>query len=236
MKVGLQLPRYSSVLPWPANDAVTQWLLKPYSLSLLDTFPPHPLPSPSTRLWPFFVSRILYVSIDSNTPDLGPIQDYRPHVFFFYFVYLIIIAFFMINIFVGFVIVTFQSEGEASFQDCALDKNQVTLVYSEISILCAQLLFWEDQTTNDVDLFCSVTVYSMPSMPSLSEDTFLKTRSNTDCGLLPPPRSVNTPSLPPSCSTRPRSPWSSTTNPPPTQTSWTCSTCSSPTSSSSNAS
>merc|ERR1719295_994177 len=67
---------------------------------------------------------ILYVSIDSNTPDLGPIQDYRPHVFFFYFVYLIIIAFFMINIFVGFVIVTFQSEGEASFQDCALDKNQ----------------------------------------------------------------------------------------------------------------
>ena len=33
----------------------------------------------------------------------------------------------MINIFVGFVIVTFQSEGEASFQDCALDKNQVRL-------------------------------------------------------------------------------------------------------------
>merc|ERR1719312_2371778 len=67
---------------------------------------------------------ILYVSIDSNTPDLGSIQDYRPYVFFFYFVYLIIIAFFMINIFVGFVIVTFQSEGEAAFQDCALDKNQ----------------------------------------------------------------------------------------------------------------
>merc|ERR1711970_1531073 len=67
---------------------------------------------------------ILYVSIDSNEADYGPKQDYRPHVFFFYFVYLIIIAFFMINIFVGFVIVTFQSEGEASFQDCALDKNQ----------------------------------------------------------------------------------------------------------------
>ena len=33
----------------------------------------------------------------------------------------------MINIFVGFVIVTFQSEGEASFQDCALDKNQVRI-------------------------------------------------------------------------------------------------------------
>ena len=68
---------------------------------------------------------ILYVSIDSNEADVGPKQDYRPYVFFFYFVYLIIIAFFMINIFVGFVIVTFQSEGESSFQDCALDKNQV---------------------------------------------------------------------------------------------------------------
>jgi len=67
---------------------------------------------------------ILYVSIDSNEADVGPKQDYRPYVFFYYFVYLIIIAFFMINIFVGFVIVTFQSEGEASFQDCALDKNQ----------------------------------------------------------------------------------------------------------------
>ena len=70
--------------------------------------------------------RILYVSIDSNEADIGPKQDYRPYVFFFYFVYLIIIAFFMINIFVGFVIVTFQSEGESAFQDCALDKNQVT--------------------------------------------------------------------------------------------------------------
>lgn len=71
------------------------------------------------------IFRILYVSIDSNEADIGPKQDYRPHVFFFYFVYLIIIAFFMINIFVGFVIVTFQSEGESAFQDCALDKNQV---------------------------------------------------------------------------------------------------------------
>jgi len=67
---------------------------------------------------------ILYVSIDSNEADMGPIKDFRPEVFFYYFIYLIIIAFFMINIFVGFVIVTFQNEGEAAFQDCALDKNQ----------------------------------------------------------------------------------------------------------------
>merc|ERR1719427_2270439 len=67
---------------------------------------------------------ILYVSIDSNEADVGPKQDYRPIVFMFYFVYIIILAFFMINIFVGFVIVTFQSEGEADFKDCPLDKNK----------------------------------------------------------------------------------------------------------------
>ena len=64
------------------------------------------------------------MSIDSNTADGGPVENYRPDVFLFYFVYIIILAFFMINIFVGFVIVTFQSEGEADFKDCPLDKNQ----------------------------------------------------------------------------------------------------------------
>merc|ERR1719431_993506 len=44
---------------------------------------------------------ILYVSIDSNEADVGPKQDFRQSVFFFYFIYLIIIAFFMINIFVS---------------------------------------------------------------------------------------------------------------------------------------
>ena len=68
---------------------------------------------------------ILYVSIDSNAPDIGPIHNYRPYVAIFYFIYIIIIAFFMVNIFVGFVIVTFQSEGESAFKHCELDKNQV---------------------------------------------------------------------------------------------------------------
>ena len=40
------------------------------------------------------------------------------------FIYIIIIAFFMINIFVGFVIVTFQNEGESAYKNCELDKNQ----------------------------------------------------------------------------------------------------------------
>ena len=32
----------------------------------------------------------------------------------------------MVNIFVGFVIVTFQNEGESAYKNCELDKNQVT--------------------------------------------------------------------------------------------------------------
>lgn len=133
---GLQLARYSSVLPWPANDAATHCAKIVLSLRHLLLSSSSSSSSSSNNIF-----RILYVSIDSNTPDLGPIQDYRPHVFFFYFVYLIIIAFFMINIFVGFVIVTFQSEGEASFQDCALDKNQVTSFFLNV-------------------LHCSITIFS----------------------------------------------------------------------------
>ena len=68
---------------------------------------------------------ILYVSIDYHTEDVGPIYNYRPIVAIFYFIYIIIIAFFMINIFVGFVIVTFQNEGESAYKNCELDKNQV---------------------------------------------------------------------------------------------------------------
>ena len=33
----------------------------------------------------------------------------------------------MVNIFVGFVIVTFQNEGESAYKNCELDKNQVSL-------------------------------------------------------------------------------------------------------------
>jgi voltage-dependent calcium channel L type alpha-1D len=67
---------------------------------------------------------ILYVSIDSNAEDIGPVHNYRPIVAIFYFIYIIIIAFFMVNIFVGFVIVTFQQEGESAYKNCELDKNQ----------------------------------------------------------------------------------------------------------------
>ena len=66
--------------------------------------------------WP----QILYTSIDSFDEDVGPVFGARKYVFVFYMIYIIILAFFMINIFVGFVIVTFQSEGEADFKVIAI--------------------------------------------------------------------------------------------------------------------
>ncbi|CAL1275564.1 unnamed protein product [Larinioides sclopetarius] len=70
--------------------------------------------------WP----QLLYVAIDSKGEDEGPYYNYRPMVAIFFIIYIIIIAFFMVNIFVGFVIVTFQNEGEQEYKNCELDKNQ----------------------------------------------------------------------------------------------------------------
>ncbi len=70
----------------------------------------------------------MYKSIDSHTENIGPIHNYRPAVAVFFFIFIIIIAFFMVNIFVGFVIVTFQSEGEQEYKNCELDKNQVSQI------------------------------------------------------------------------------------------------------------
>ncbi|GFS83443.1 voltage-dependent calcium channel type D subunit alpha-1 [Nephila pilipes] len=70
--------------------------------------------------WP----QLLYVAIDSKAEDEGPYHNYRPMVAVFFIIYIIIIAFFMVNIFVGFVIVTFQNEGEQEYKNCELDKNQ----------------------------------------------------------------------------------------------------------------
>ena len=56
---------------------------------------------------------------------MGPIYNYRVVISIFFIIYIIIIAFFMMNIFVGFVIVTFQEQGEQEYKNCELDKNQV---------------------------------------------------------------------------------------------------------------
>jgi hypothetical protein len=67
------------------------------------------------------------VAINSNQEDRGPIYNNRQAVAVFFITFIVVIAFFMMNIFVGFVIVTFQNEGEREYENCELDKNQVLL-------------------------------------------------------------------------------------------------------------
>lgn len=70
-------------------------------------------------------TRLLYKAIDSHEEDKGPVYNNRVEVAIFFIVYIILVAFFMMNIFVGFVIVTFQEQGETEYKNCELDKNQV---------------------------------------------------------------------------------------------------------------
>ncbi|KAJ8257517.1 hypothetical protein GJAV_G00186440 [Gymnothorax javanicus] len=70
--------------------------------------------------WP----ALLYKAIDSSQENMGPIYNNRVEISIFFIIYIIIIAFFMMNIFVGFVIVTFQEQGEKEYRNCELDKNQ----------------------------------------------------------------------------------------------------------------
>uniref|UniRef100_A0A8C5SXA9 Voltage-dependent L-type calcium channel subunit alpha n=1 Tax=Laticauda laticaudata TaxID=8630 RepID=A0A8C5SXA9_LATLA len=70
--------------------------------------------------WP----QLLYKAIDTHAEDMGPIYNYRMGIAIFFIIYLILIAFFMMNIFVGFIIVTFQEQGETEYKNCELNKNQ----------------------------------------------------------------------------------------------------------------
>ncbi|XP_019676886.2 voltage-dependent L-type calcium channel subunit alpha-1S isoform X2 [Felis catus] len=70
--------------------------------------------------WP----QLLYQAIDSYKEDTGPVYNNRVEMAIFFIIYIILIAFFMMNIFVGFVIVTFQEQGETEYKNCELDKNQ----------------------------------------------------------------------------------------------------------------
>ncbi|CAD5115428.1 DgyrCDS4403 [Dimorphilus gyrociliatus] len=96
---------------WKNNDfnfdAVSQGLLALFTVSTFEG-------------WPLLLNK----AIDSNKEDVGPIYNNRPAVAIFFMAFIVVIAFFMVNIFVGFVIVTFQSEGEREYKNCELDKNQ----------------------------------------------------------------------------------------------------------------
>ena len=60
----------------------------------------------------FFLSLSLFLGVDSTSAGEGPIEDNRPYMALFFVLYIVAMHFFMINVFVGYVVMTFASEGE----------------------------------------------------------------------------------------------------------------------------
>ncbi|MBZ3889747.1 Voltage-dependent L-type calcium channel subunit alpha-1C, partial [Sciurus carolinensis] len=76
----------------------------------------------SSRLYPSLLEEVLLTFTVEK--DKGPIYNYRVEISIFFITYIIIIAFFIMNFFIGFVIVTFQEQAEQDYKNCELDKNQ----------------------------------------------------------------------------------------------------------------
>eukprot|EP00055_Hartaetosiga_balthica_P010685 m.46411 g.46411 ORF g.46411 m.46411 type:complete len:1783 (-) comp7266_c0_seq1:384-5732(-) len=67
---------------------------------------------------------VMNSAIDCVGTDLQPQRNHNPAAALFFVSYIILVAFFMLNIFVGYVIVTFSEEGEAYDAVAGLNKNQ----------------------------------------------------------------------------------------------------------------
>ena len=78
--------------------------------------------------------------MDSTYEDKGPRSNYRMEMAVFYVVFFIVFPFFFVNIFVAFIIITFQEQGESDLGDQDLDKNQVLLDFS-LTVKAATLIF-----------------------------------------------------------------------------------------------
>eukprot|EP00037_Helgoeca_nana_P027704 m.318938 g.318938 ORF g.318938 m.318938 type:complete len:1628 (+) comp27580_c0_seq1:447-5330(+) len=65
---------------------------------------------------------VMFNGIDSTSPGEGPIEDNRPAMAAFFVLYITVLTFFMLNIFVGYVVMTFANEGEVLFQESGLQK------------------------------------------------------------------------------------------------------------------
>ena len=61
---------------------------------------------------------------DTNEP-VGPRPNTSPYAFIFFLLYMCIMTLVLLNMFIGFVIVTFQEVGIKAFRESKLDRNQV---------------------------------------------------------------------------------------------------------------
>jgi len=70
----------------------------------------------------------MHNTIDATEVGQGPVVNNNPHMAIYYFVFVVIFTFMLINIYIALMILTFQRQGEKEIEG-GLDRNQVlTLV------------------------------------------------------------------------------------------------------------
>ncbi|KAL5266763.1 hypothetical protein ACHWQZ_G003966 [Mnemiopsis leidyi] len=80
--------------------------------------------------WPDVMTNMM----DASLKDHGPIENANPALCIYIVVYLVVMSFFMINIFVGFVIVTFQEKGEKDNETSILDRNKRSCIEFSLKV------------------------------------------------------------------------------------------------------
>eukprot|EP00045_Choanoeca_perplexa_P018233 m.282974 g.282974 ORF g.282974 m.282974 type:complete len:1665 (+) comp17755_c0_seq4:1769-6763(+) len=67
---------------------------------------------------------VMNSAMDCTGENLAPERNHNPAAALFFVVYIVVVAFFLLNIFVGYVIITFGDEGEKYYAESGLDSNQ----------------------------------------------------------------------------------------------------------------
>ena len=77
----------------------------------------------------------MHYTMDATQADKGPSLNNQPHMCIYYFVFVVIFSFMIINIYIALIILTFQRQGEKEIEG-SLDRNQV--IFCKFSILQRQ--------------------------------------------------------------------------------------------------
>ena len=75
----------------------------------------------------FVICSSMHNTIDATQIGQGPVVNNNPHMFIYYFVFVVIFTFMIINIYIALIILTFQRQGEKEIEG-GLDRNQVSFL------------------------------------------------------------------------------------------------------------
>ena len=76
----------------------------------------------------------MYAATDSAGIDTGPVDEDGRWSTIYFLLYMFLVAIFLLNLFVGFVIVTFQAVSVKQRKEYSLDRNQVHLLQCTIYV------------------------------------------------------------------------------------------------------